>query len=408
VAAADEGTDLAAVLRAARARGGEALERTPELLPVLAEAGVVDAGGAGILLLLDVFLNVVDGTPVPVPTHVEGPVFVDAPSGHAEPGGHGDVSDLRYEVMYFLEAPDHAIPAFKDVWAGIGDSIVVVGGDGIWNCHIHTDDIGASIEAAIDIGTPRKIRVTDLIEQVEEEAWVREASSATALEVPYELRAPVACAVVAVATGAGIRRIFHSLGVQGIVTGGQSMNPSTAELLDAVEKVPADQVVILPNNKNIIPVAEQVDGQTAKSVHVVPTKGITEGFAALVVYDPEADGGANAQEMTEAAASVVAGEVTRAVRASSCDVGPIAEGDWLGIARDGIRAVEGELGDAATKLLAELVLPSHEIVTIIEGDEASVGCTRHITEWLNEHRPAATCEVHHGGQPLYPYLFGIE
>jgi uncharacterized protein len=405
---AGDGGDLVSMLDAARERGAEALERTPDLLPVLKEAGVVDAGGTGFLLLLDALLHVVDGRSVPEPTEVDGPVFTDPLPGHAEPGEHGDISDLRFEVMYFLEAPDGAIPAFKDVWAGIGDSIVVVGGDGIWNCHIHTDDIGASIEAAIDIGTPRKIRVTDLIDQVEEEAWVREAASAPPVEVPAELRTPVTCAVVAVATGAGIRRIFHSLGVQGIVTGGQSMNPSTAELLAAVETVPADQVVILPNNKNIIPVAEQVDGQTSKTVHVVPTKGITEGFAALVVYDPEADGTANAEEMTESSAAVVAGELTQAVRASSCDLGPIAEGDWLGIARDGIRAVEIELGDAATKLLAELVLPSHEIVTIIEGDGASAGCTRHITEWLNEHRPAATCEVHHGGQPLYPYLFGIE
>ncbi len=335
-------------------------------------------------------------------------MLVEPLPGQADHGADGDVSDLRYEVMYFLEAPDDAIPAFKDVWAGIGDSIVVVGGDGIWNCHIHTDDIGASIEAAIDIGTPRKIRVTDLIEQVEEEAWVRDAVRAPAIEVPAELRAPVTCAVVAVATGAGIRRIFHSLGVQGIVTGGQSMNPSTAELLEAVETVPADQVVILPYNKNIIPVAEQVDAHTAKTVHVIPTKGITEGFAALVVYDPEADGAANAEEMADAAAAVVAGELTQAVRDSSCEVGPIREGDWLGIARDGIRAVEVELGDAATKLLAELVLPNHEIVTIIEGEGSSVGCTRHITEWLTEHRPAATAEVHHGGQPLYPYLFGVE
>jgi len=406
VAEAEGGAGLVSVLEAARERAADALERTPDLLPVLKEAGVVDAGGTGFLLLLDVLLHVVDGRAVPEPTEVEGPVFTEALPGHGD--GHGDISDLRYEVMYFLEAPDDAIPAFKDVWAGIGDSIVVVGGDGIWNCHIHTDDIGASIEAAIDIGTPRKIRVTDLIEQVEEEAWVREAASAPTIEVPAELRTPVTCAVVAVATGAGIRRIFHSLGVQGIVTGGQSMNPSTAELLEAVEKVPADQVVILPNNKNIIPVAEQVDGHTSKSVRVVPTKGITEGFAALVAYDPEADGDANAEEMADAAAAVVAGELTQAVRDSSCEVGPIAEGDWLGITRDGIRAVEGELTDAATKLLAELVLPSHEIVTIIEGEGATAGSTRHITEWLGEHRPAATCEVHHGGQPLYPYLFGIE
>ena len=188
------------------------------------------------------------------------------------------MSDLRYEVMYFLEAPDEAVPAFKDVWAGIGDSIVVVGGDGIWNCHIHTDDIGAAIEAAVDAGRPRQIRVTDLMEQVEEERWVREAAG-DGHRRGAAARPPSRCttAVVAVAAGDGIKRIFYSLGVQGIVAGGQSMNPSTADLLAAVEAVPAEQVVILPNNKNIIPVAEQVDAHTDRTVRVVPTRGIAEG-----------------------------------------------------------------------------------------------------------------------------------
>ena len=406
--AASGGADLVAVLEAAKAQGDDALARTPEMLPVLKEAGVVDAGGSGFLLLLDALLHIADGRPLPEPLEVEGPVLPATLPGHGA-DGHGDISDLRYEVMYFLEAPDDAIPAFKDVWAGIGDSIVVVGGDGVWNCHIHTDDIGASIEAAIDIGRPTKIRVTDLIEQVEEERWVRDAVDAGAgEEIPSHLLAPVTCAVVAVATGEGVKRIFHSLGVQGIVTGGQSMNPSTAELIAIVEKVPADEVVILPNNKNIIPVAEQVDEHTSKTVVVVPTKGITEGFAALLAYDPEAPGPDNAAGMAAAAGNVVAGEVTQAVRDSSCDVGPIATGDWLGIARDGIRAVEQEIGAAAVALLDVLVTEDHEIVTIIEGEGSSPATTRTITEWLGEHRPDASAEVHHGGQPLYPYLFGIE
>jgi dihydroxyacetone kinase-like predicted kinase len=311
--------------------------------------------------------------------------------------------------MYFLEAPDATIPAFKDVWAGIGDSIVVVGGDGIWNCHIHTDDIGAAIEAALDCGRPRQIRITDLIEQVEEERWVREGVAAGGgVDEPPHVNEPVTTAVVAVATGDGIRRIFYSLGVQRIVTGGQSMNPSTGQLLDAVESAPADEVVILPNNKNIIAVAEQVQQQTEKTVRVVPTRGITEGFAALVSYDPEASCDDNAGEMTEAASNVLAGEVTRAVRDSSSDAGPIREGDYLGISRDGIVAVNAALDGAAIALLERLVNDDHEIVTIIEGDGATHASTRAVTEWLGEHHPGVTAEVHHGGQPLYPYLLGVE
>jgi dihydroxyacetone kinase-like predicted kinase len=311
--------------------------------------------------------------------------------------------------MYFLEAPDETIPAFKDVWAGIGDSIVVVGGDGIWNCHIHTDDIGASIEAALDCGRPRQIRITDLMEQVEEERWVREGVAAGGgVDEPPHVNVPVTTAVVAVATGDGIRRIFYSLGVQRIVTGGQSMNPSTAQLLEAVESAPAGEVVILPNNKNIIAVAEQVQSQTQKTVRVVPTRGITEGFAALVSYDPEASADDNSEEMADAASNVLAGEVTRAVRDSSSDAGPIHEGDYLGISRDGIVAVNPVLDGAAIALLDRLVNDDHEIVTIIEGDGATHASTRALTEWLSEQHPDVTAEVHHGGQPLYPYLLGVE
>jgi hypothetical protein len=406
--AATPGASLLAVAEAARDAAAIALDKTPELLPVLAEAGVVDAGGAGLVLLLDALLHVVDGRPVPEPTVGEGVIRADAHLVHAAAEPHDEVSDLRYEVMYFLEAPDEAIPGFKDVWAGIGDSIVVVGGDGIWNCHIHTDDIGAAIEAAVDAGRPRQIRVTDLMEQVEEERWVREASGESVVEVPPHVTEPVTTAVVAVAAGDGIKRIFYSLGVQGIVAGGQSMNPSTADLLAAVEAVPADQIVILPNNKNIIPVAEQVDAHTSRTVKVVPTRGIAEGFAALMGYDPEAPVADNAKEMASLSASVVAGEVTRAVRDSMCEAGPIAEGDYLGIAREGIKAIEPSVAEAATRLLDVLVTDDHEIVTVIEGEGATAADTRTITEWLGEHRPGVTPEVHHGGQPLYPYLFGIE
>ena len=404
-AAAAKGDELDGVLEAATAAAEDSLARTPELLPALKEAGVVDAGGAGYILLLDVLLHVVDGRPVPEPESFTPPAKPQpGPKGHVEPEG-ATVSDLRYEVMYMLEgADDSAIPVFKNVWAGIGDSIVVVGGDGLWNCHIHTDDIGSAIEAALDVGRPRNIRITDLLEQVEEERWVREAP-------PDEPRAPsepVPTAVVAVATGDGIRRIFHSLGVQQIVAGGQSMNPSTAQILDAVEAAPADQVIVLPNNKNIIPVAEQVDALTPKQVRVLKTKGITEGFAALMEYDPQTDVDTNANTMAEAAARITSGEVTRAVRDANSAAGPVTEGDYIALTEDGIVAVAPELGGASTGLLEHLVSDDHEIVTVIEGDGATAADTRRITEWLAEHRPDVSTEVHHGGQSLYPYLISVE
>jgi DAK2 domain fusion protein YloV len=413
--AAAEGKPLVGVLDAAHVAATAALARTPELLPVLKEAGVVDAGAAGFVLLLDVLLNVTSGRPVPEPADLEttGVLTVTAKtdSGAAAAQDHvadmaheGGVGDLRYEVMYFLEAPDETIAAFKDVWAGIGDSIVVVGGGGIWNCHIHTDDIGAAIEAALDAGRPRNIRVTDLMEQVEEERWVREAPR----DEVSPASTPVPTAVVAVATGDGIRRIFHSLGVQNIVAGGQSMNPSTAQILEAVEGSPADEVVVLPNNKNIIAVAEQVDSLTTKTVRVVPTQGIAEGFAALMEYDPQADALSNAKRMNESVAHVVSGEVTRAVRDSATPAGDVKAGDFIGLSREGIVAVAPVLADAVTRLLESLVTDAHEIVTLIEGEGASAADTRRVTEWLAEHHPDVTAEIHHGGQPLYPYLLSLE
>jgi DAK2 domain fusion protein YloV len=402
--AAGEGKALVDVLDAARDEARASLARTPDLLPKLREHGVVDAGAAGYCLLLDVLLHVSAGRPLPEPSSAPAPAVVSlvhdsVESAHEE----GSVSDLRYEVMYFLEAPDETIPAFKDVWMGIGDSIVVVGGDGIWNCHIHTDDIGASIEAALDCGRPKNIRVTDLMEQVEEERWVREAP----VEAPVDLT-PVPTAVVAVATGDGIRRIFISLGVQSIVVGGQTMNPSTAQLLEAVEAAPADEVVILPNNKNIIPVAEQVDALTSKTVRVLRTTSITEGFAALLEYDPQASADANLAAMTEAFERITSGEVTRAVRDSTWSGGSIAEGDVIGLTDEGIVAVGSTVDEAAIGLLDAMVGDSHEIVTIIEGEGATAGTTRRLTEWLAEARPGVSPEVHHGGQPLYPYLLAVE
>ncbi len=408
-AAADGGGSLVEVAEAARTGAAEALARTPELLPVLAQAGVVDAGGSGYLLLFDALLCVLDGRVMPGPPEWSEVSAVTGGAPGAGLGSDAELAGLRYEVMYLLEAPDETIPAFKEVWAGLGDSIVVVGGEGLWNCHIHTDEIGAAIEASLDAGRPRSIRVTDLLEEVEEERWVREGAGELGTgpsEVP--LGPTPVTGVVAVASGDGIGRIFRSLGVQGLIAGGQSMNPSIAELVEAVDALDSDQVIVLPNNGNIRPVADRVDELSAKRVWVVPTETIAEGFAALLAYDPEATGEDNAASMETTARRVVPGEVTRAVRDSETTAGPVRTGDWLGLSRDGIEVVGDSVADAACALLDALVTADHELVTVIEGEGSGAADTRRITEWLRESRPGVETEVHHGGQPLYPYLFSIE
>ena len=401
--ASDNGASLLAVAEAAHGAATIALEYTPEQLPQLKQAGVVDSGGTGYLLFFDALLHHLDGRALPIPPDVES--IQVAEIAHGAHGEGGDISDLRYEVMYLLEAKDEKIPAFKDVWAGFGDSIVVVGGEGIWNCHIHTDDIGASIEAAMDAGRPRQIRVTDLQEQVVEERWVTENA---------EVGSPIASgpaprtAVVAVVSGDGVGRIFKSLGVERLVIGGQSMNPSTEELVAAADNLRSLEIVLLPNNKNIRPVAERVDELSAKTVTVVPTSSIVEGFAALLAYDPAASAEENRVAMAQSAAGVIAAEVTQAVRDTTVDAGEVKVGDWIGLSREGICSIAETLGEASCRLLEVLVTDDHDLVTIIEGDGSSAATTRRITEWLHAERPDVETEVHHGGQPLYPYLFGIE
>ncbi|MGA0917574.1 MAG: DAK2 domain-containing protein [Ilumatobacteraceae bacterium] len=412
--AADADAGLVEVIRAAREAGRASLARTPELLPVLADAGVVDAGGAGYLLLLDSALHVVDGEPLPEPDESEGPsAEALAAVAHRESADGLDVSEQRYEVMYLLDLADENIDAFKRSWGEIGDSIVVVGGDGLWNCHVHTNEIGAAIEAALSLdGRPREIRVTDLFSEVAEEHEMREAAMTGGRRTRTRDGAGlprVTTAVVAVCSGDGLAELFSNLRVQGIVTGGQTLNPSTAELLETVDRVNADQVIILPNNKNIIPVAEQVDALSERNVVVVPTVSMPEALAALVVYDPESDADENAAEMVEAIASVTTGEVTRAVRASRSDVGEIAEGDWIGITRgEGSASGAPDVVGATLALLDRLLADGAELLTVITGADATTAVTAEIEGHIAAVHPEVQVEVHRGGQPLYPYLFGAE
>jgi DAK2 domain fusion protein YloV len=392
---------LADVVEAARTAAHDAVARSPQLLPVLAEAGVVDAGGRGLALLFDAWLHVLEGRPLPeAPVMSPGPVD-RAPGPWGPPVGRTR-RDLgpRYEVMFLLAAPDDTIPAFRSAWDALGESIVVVGGGGEWNCHVHTDDIGAAIEAALVAGRPSRLQVTDLWDQVErrEADWVESAVAP----------ATAACGVVAVASGTGVTSLLESLGVAVVVPGGQSMNPSTQEILDGVERVAAESVIVLPNNKNIVPVAEQVTALASRPVTVVPTHSVVEALAALLDFDPDRPSDANASAMRAAAARVRTGEVTQAVRDGMGACGPIVAGDWIAITRDGISARATSALDAAIAVVDRLVGESDELVTILVGADADPADVERLRAHLAAARPEVEVEIHDGGQPLYLYLVGVE
>lgn len=423
-----QGESLADLLRRVYQRAERALEDTPQLLPVLKEAGVVDAGGAGLLLLLSAFVEEVTGEDVVLPDEVFRAAAAQIPAGVDR---REAVGDLRYEVMFLLQGEERAGDRLREAWGGIGDSIVVVGGEGTWNCHIHTDDIGAAMEAGIALGVPSRIKVTDLQEQA---AAIGHHGPAMPFEpLPEFAKAPVG--LVAVASGAGIIELFRNYGAQGMVIGGQTMNPSVGDLLGVVDSVPARTVVILPNNKNIVPAAEELDPLTTKTIHVVPTRSIPQGIAALLAYAADGDGAALAASMTRAAEAVRTGELTQAVRDARTPAGRIARGDWLGLVegkvtviagtgrvvkaldrvrgtidrrdRSGVRRI-GTMRRALLGLLEAVVLPDSEVVTILVGAGADPGVTDAARAWLEKWRPGTAVDVLEGGQPLYPYLIGAE
>jgi DAK2 domain fusion protein YloV len=404
----------------------ESLRRTPELLPVLREAGVVDAGGGGYLLLLAAFLEEASGDPVTLPVEIG-----RGAAARTERAGAG--AEPRYEVVFLLDGEDDAGRRLMETWQDLGSSIVVVGGEGMWTCHVHTDDVGGALEAGVAAGTPHRIQVTDLHAQEADEAFHSDTSFR-----PLEQAAGASVGIVAVAVGRGTIDLFRDGGVQGVVIGGQTMNPAVRDLLEVVEAVPAGTVVVLPNNRNVLPVAEQIDTLTTKRVLVVPTRSIPEGLAALIEYHPSAeDPIALTEAMTAAAARVATAEVTSAVRDATTPAGPVRAGDWLCIVGGSVVAVvpahrpllrrllrrarrsgrrpgtgpersTGSLSEALTLVLERAVRDDADLVSLLTGSGAPEAVTEAALRWLAVHRPEVPVEVLAGGQPLYPYVIGVE
>jgi DAK2 domain fusion protein YloV len=378
------GAALPEVLAAAWTAAGQALEQTPDLLPALRAAGVVDAGGTGFVLFLDALRHVVAGIPLPVPPVAAG-AAVTPPTPETGP---------RYEVVVRLAVDEGVLADFRRVWDELGnESTVIVDGDEWWLAHIHTDHPEAAMEAARAAGAVRDVQVTDLVAQVRE----LEARWAT----------DVVTAVVAIASGEGIQALFRELGAAAVVAGWPVRAPSVAEMLDAVESCGSRDVVVLPNDPNTVAAAYQLTGLTAAGVHVVPARTVVEGLAAMEAFDPAVDGALNAARMEAAAATVRPGAMTRAVQDATTEGGPVRTGEWIGIRPDAAPVIRATLGDGVRALIEDLMVGEASRITIVEGEGADPGAGAELAAWVHGRWPSVAVDIRTGGQPLYPYLVGV-
>ncbi|WP_238163997.1 DAK2 domain-containing protein [Kribbella pittospori] len=380
--AANDGKSLADVCLAAVASARQALTKTTEQLDVLRRAGVVDAGGAGLVVILGAMESVLTGQIV----------RVDVPARVEPQGENGESQDgPAYEVMYLLDAPDDKVADFRQVLAGLGDSVVVVGGDGLWNVHVHTDDVGAAIEHGIDIGRPHRIRVTHFADQTHHEP-------------------PPGRAVIAVVAGEGLADLFQEAGAQ-VIVGGPGRRCSTGELLRAMEKSKAPEIVLLPNDSDSLAVAEAAATaarQDGIRVAVIPTRAQVQGLAAIAVHDPERSFDDDVVHLSAAAGQTRHGAVTIAVKDAWTMAGMCRVGDALGVVDGDFALITEDLEEAAFGVVDRLLGGGGELLTIVTGRDADPALAAAVERHVRRNRKDVDVVVYDGGQDRYPLLIGVE
>lgn len=394
-AAAEAGDQLSQVVSAAAEAARAALLRTPEQLDVLRRAGVVDAGGRGLVVLLDTLESLVLGRsrrhagrrprvpPLPAAAHL----------GECRTGPAGE--GPAYEVMYLLDSPTERLPALRERLAALGDSLAVVGGGGLWHVHLHCDDPGAAVEAGIEAGRPHRVRITRFAD----------ALAARARPLPK-----VSVGLVACAAGPGLAAIFEQAGAV-VVRHRPGRRPSTGELLDAVHRTHADAVVVLPNDSDTLSVARaaaEAARQTGMRVSVLPTRAQVHGLAAAAVHDPARPLDDDLVRMSAAAGATRDGAVTVAVRDAITVAGVCRAGDVLGVVQGDFTVVGHDLAAVAGEVLDRLLSGGGELVTLVTGEGAPPGLAASVLERLRRSRPEVEVSVLDGGQPRYPLLVAVE
>lgn len=377
----------AQLLARAVARGEDALRRTPDLLPILKEAGVVDAGGAGLVEIIRGVSFALAGEPLP-----QG---VEAPALGVEVIHH-ELSEYRYCTVFVVEGESLDVNALEKDLELLGDSLLVVGDGSALKVHVHTNDPGAALSLATrQGGTLGGIEIANMHEQTVE----REGRLVSALEAIPTLRT----GLIAVVAGSGNRMLFEREGATGVIEGGQTMNPSIRELIEAIETTPAEEVIVLPNNGNVILAAEQAVAATEKPARVVPTSTMQAGVEAVIAYRPEKNAAENYKAMMDAIRDVATGEVTRASRDVTLDGVEVRKGSWLGLA-DGLAvACSEDFATVVDAVVDHLLVDGRETLTILAGEGAPDIAT--LANHIRRRHPHAEIDPQDGGQPHYPLLF---
>ena len=410
-------TDIIAFAKDIIAAGDAALEQTPELLPVLKQAGVVDSGGQGLMTVMHGAFQALSGE--------IGEVFLEnfdaaqaSESREAHPidTSHLDTSEIRFgyctEFIVNLEHPlsDDEEQAFKSFLESIGDSIVCVASEDMVKVHVHTNDPGLAIQKGLSMGSLSRMKIDNMREE-HNERLIRNASqlaaeekrkqAASAEKKPYGF--------LSVSVGDGLDRIFKEIGVDQLISGGQTMNPSTEDILNAIAAINADTIFILPNNKNIILAAQQARDLTeGKNVVVVPTRNIPEGITAMVSFLPESSPEENLAAMQEAIRHLATAEVTYAVRDTTMDDFEIHAGDFMAIGQNGMLTVEKKVEDAVLNAIEKLTAGGKELVTLYYGSDVSEQNAKLVKELAEARFEDCEVELNYGGQPVYYYFISAE
>jgi len=410
---AEEMEDLEEFFREVFVHAEATLAKTPEMLPVLKEAGVVDSGGQG---LLEVFRGAVDGflgkevdysqfekSAAPAVTKISPQAEADIKFGYC----------TEFIIMLNKELPEEEEHSFKEFLMSIGDSIVLVADDEIVKVHVHTNHPGQAIERALTYGSLSRMKIDNMREE-HQEKLIKDAEKLAAQQAEEEEakaaeQPPKEVGFISVSAGGGLTNIFKDLGVDYLIEGGQTMNPSTEDMLNAIAKVNAKTIYIFPNNKNIILAANQARDLTEdKEIVVVPTKTVPQGISAIISFVPEKNGEENLEAMMEAVSRVKTGQITYAVRDTRIDDKEIHEGDIMGIGDSGILAVGKTKEEVAKETVASMMDEDGEIISLYYGADTEEADAEALAEELEALYPDCEIEVNQGGQPIYYYIISVE